>query len=74
MNEAWIKLTERLPEGKEWVLLFHGGIHTEGLSRTVSVNPEYVRNGNALKSGFTHWAYIPYPLPLPGGYTEPTKE
>ena len=76
MNEQWVKLSDRLPEGKEWVLLFNEISHTQedfpGLSVTTS-NPVYVRNGNAFKNGYTHWARIPYPLPMPGGYTEDEK-
>jgi len=74
MNPEWIPLSERLPEGREWVLLFHPVEHTDedypGLSVN-SCNPEYVRAGNAEKNGYSHWARIPYPLPLPGGYTDP---
>jgi len=76
MSPDWISLSDRLPEGQEWVLLFHPVSHTDedfpGLSVTSS-NPEYVRAGNAEANGYSHWARIPYPLPLPGGYTPPTR-
>jgi len=67
MNKEWILLSEKLPEGDDWVLIFHPGLHTDtefpGLSVSAS-NPYYVRI-NAIKNGYTHWAKIPYPLPVP---------
>jgi len=71
MDPAWVELSDQLPEGPEWVLLFHPRMHADvdypGLS-VITSNPEYVRI-NAQKNGYTHWSRIPYPLPLPGGFT-----
>lgn len=63
----WVPLKEQLPQGDEWVLLFNEQMHNDdefpGLSVTVS-NPEFIRCGNAIKQNYTHWARIPYPLPI----------
>ena len=66
MNKKWKLLKESIPKGDERVLLFNPAMHNDldfpGLSVMTS-NPEFARR-NGLNQGYTHWAKIPYPLPL----------
>ena len=66
-HRAWQRLDNNPPgAGESWVLLFHPGHHRDprypGLSVTVS-NCAFAQT-NAKSNGYSHWAPIPYPLPL----------
>jgi hypothetical protein len=64
----WIPLSERLPKGKQIVVLFNPKWRDDpefcGIC-VIASNPNYARI-NAIKHGYTHWARIPYPLPKKG--------
>ena len=65
MNNVWISFKRGMPKGNKYVLLFHPktGDPDSDIGIPVSAsNPEYARK-NAQKHGYTHWCYVPYPLP-----------
>lgn len=61
----WIRIDKRLPAKNACIIIYNPQLEKDidfpGHSCTVS-NTEYVRCGNALKEGFTHWAeFLPPP-------------
>ena len=62
----WRSLKDDKPKGSHWVVLFNPAIYNDSENIAIAVttsNPYYAR-ANALKSGYTHWCEIPYPLPV----------